>query len=302
METTKKQKILRSSVGAMIAILLFFSSGLKLPVLDTMTDTYFREAITKAGTAYATCRVINASVSIVKDSSLQLQPAGVGVSLAVGQALDPIDDMTERLSDVLVTAITSLGVQKLAYEISVSFAPPLLAIFLFAMSVLIWFENERLTSLQKTITRLLLLIIIARFFLPISSVADKYLHKHFLADQISDANKNLAVGSAELNKLRDFSLPDIDGVLGTIENSASFLKQKTTEFKNALVSTVTNAGDIIENLLRLTFLYVGVFLIQVVILPLLSFWFLAKTVNALFHTKIPLILKHSQPLKNENSP
>ena len=274
--------------------LLFFSSGLKLPVLDTMTDTYFREAITKAGTAYATCRVINASVSIVKDSSLQLQPAGVGVSIAVGQALDPIDDMTERLSDVLVTAITSLGVQKLAYEISISFAPPILSIFLFAMSILIWFENERLTSLQKIATQLILIIMIARFFLPISSVADKYLHKHFFADQITDANNKLAVGSAELNKLKDFSLPDIDGVLGTIENSTSFLKHKTAEFKNALVTTVANAGDIIENLLKLTFLYVGVFLIQVVILPLLSFWFLVKTVNALFHINIPIIRNHSQ--------
>ncbi|MFC1819757.1 hypothetical protein ACFLZG_01545 [Thermodesulfobacteriota bacterium] len=286
----------------MIAILLFFSSGLKLPVLDTITDAYFREAITKAGVAYATCRVINASVSIIKDSNLQLEPAGVGVSLAVGQALDPIDDMTERLSDVLVTAITSLGVQKLAYEISISLAPPILSVFLFALSILVWFENERLTSFQKIISRFILLIIIARFFLPISSVADNYLQKHFFADQISDANKELAVGSAELDKLKDFSLPEIDGLLGTIENSASFLKQKTTEFKNALVSTVTNTGDIIENLLKLTFLYVGIFLIQVVILPLLSFWFLVKTANALFHTNIQGILHHSQPLKNENIP
>ena len=301
MKTIKKQKIIRSSVGVMIAILLFFSSGLKLPVLDTMTDTYFREAITKAGVAYATCRVINASVSIIKDSSLQLEPAGVGISLAVGQALDPIDDMTERLSDVLVTAITSLGVQKLAYEISVSLVPPLLSILLFALSILLWFENERLTSLQKIITRFILLIIISRFCLPISSVADDYLHKHFLADQISDANRELAVGSAELDKLKDFSLPEIAGILGTIENSASFLKQKATEFKNALVATVTNMGDIIDNLLKLTFLYVGIFLIQVVILPLLSFWFLVKTANAFFHTNIPVILHHSQPLKNEKA-
>jgi len=283
----------------MIAILLFCSSGLTLPVLDTMTDTYFREAITKAGVAYATCRVINASVSIIKDSSLQLEPAGVGISLAVGQALDPIDDMTERLSDVLVTAITSLGVQKLAYEISVSFVPRMLSIFLFALSILLWFENERLTSLQKTITRFIVLLIIARFCLPISSVADEYLHKHFFADQISGANERLAVGSAELDKLKDLSLPETDGVLGTIENSASFLKQKTTEFRNAFVATVTNTGDIIENLLKLTYLYVGIFLIQVVILPLLSFWFLVKTANALFHTNIPGILHHSQPLRNE---
>ncbi len=300
MKTTKKQKAIRSFVGVVIAILLFFCFGLRLPVLDTTTDTYFREAITKAGVAYATCRVINASVSIVKDSSLQLEPAGVGVSLAVGQALDPIDDMTERLSDVLVTAITSLGVQKLAYEISVSLAPPILSIFLFVFSVLLWFENDRLKSFQKTMMRFALLIVIARLFLPMSSMANKFVNKHFFVDQISDTSKNLAVGFAGFDKLKDFSLPKIEGVLGTIKNSTSFLKQKSIEFNNALVTTVSNMEDIIENLLKLTFLYVGIFLIQVIILPLLSFWFLVKTVNALFFTNIPLILHHSRLSKNEN--
>jgi len=293
MKPTTKQKIIWSFAGIIISILLFFSSGLKLPVLDTMTDAYFREAITKAGVAYATCRVVNASVSIVKDSSLQLEPAGVGVSLAIGQVLDPIDDMTERLSDVLVTAITSLGVQKLAYEISVSLAPPILSIFLLALSILIWFKNERLISFQKIIMQFILIIVIARFFLPISSVADMYVHKHFFADEISDANNELALGSAELDKLKDFSLPEIDGVLGTIENSSSFLKRKSTEFKNALVATVTHSGDIIENLLKLTFLYVGIFLIQVLILPLLSFWLLVKIASTFFHSDIPIIQPHS---------
>ncbi|MBN1381018.1 MAG: hypothetical protein JXA41_05035 [Deltaproteobacteria bacterium] len=293
MQTTKKQKIIRSSLGVVAAVLLFLSAGLKIPVLDTTTDTYFREAITKSGIAYATCRVINASVSIIKESTLQLEPAGVGVSIAVGQALDPIDDMTERLSDVLVTAITSLGVQKLAYEISVSLAPPILAIFLLILSVLVWFDNQRLISFQKTMVRFMFLLIIARFFLPIAAVADHYLYRYYFADQIEDANKELAVGSAELEKLKDFSFPEIDGVLGTIENSASFLKQKSMEFKNALASTVTNAGKIIENLLKLTFLYVGVFLIQVVILPLLAFWFLVKIANTLFQTEIPSTLRHS---------
>ena len=145
-----------------------------------------------------------------------------------------------------------------------------------------------------------MLLIIARLFLPISSLADQFLHKHFFADQISEANEKLAVGSVELDKMKELSLPETDGVLGTIENSALFLKQKTIEFKNALGATVKNAGDIIENLLKLTYLYAGVFLIQVIILPLLAFWFLVKTANALFHTNIPAILHHSQPLQNNS--
>lgn len=294
MKTTRNQKTIRLIAGVLVAVFLFFCSGIKVPVLDAVADDYFSDAITKAGIAYATCRVVNASVSIVKDSSLQLEPAGVGISLAIGQALDPIDDMTERLSDVLVTAITSLGVQKLAFEISVSLAPQIFSIFLLVLSILSWFESERLAILQKMLMRFMLLVFVARFCLPVSAVSDAYLNKHFFADHISAATKALAAGSVEIDKLKDFSLPEIDGLLGTIENSASFLKRKSMEFKNALVATVTNTGVIIENLLKLTFLYVGIIVIQVVILPLLSFWFLLKAANALFDTNFPLIRQHSQ--------
>ena len=297
---SKKNKILKSSIGIIVAIFLFFSSGLRLPVIDKTTDSYFREAISKAGVSYATCRLINASVSIIKDSSLQLEPAGVGMSFAVGQALDPIDDMTERLSDVLVTAITSLGIQKLVYEISVSLAPPILSIVLFILSILLWFENDRLNSFQKTIIRFALLITITRFCLPMSSIANEFVHEHFFENKISDARKELAIGFADLDKLKDFSLPEVDGILGTIKNSSSFLKRKSIEVKNAFVTTVSNMGSITENLLKLTFLYVGIFLIQVIILPLVVFWLLVKTANSLFLTNIPVILHHSQPSRNEN--
>ena len=293
------QKIVKSSIGILVAILLFSSSGLRLPVLDKITDAYFRDAITSAGVTYATCRVINASVSIIKGSSLDLQPAGVGVTFAIGQALDPIDDMTERVSDVLVTAITSLGVQKLAYEISVSLAPPILAIFLLILSIVIWFENERLIIIRKTIIRFILLLIIARFALPISAITNNYIQKHFFDEKISNAKKELALGSADLDKLKEVSLPEIDGVLGTIKNSASFLKRKSLEFKNAIVATISNAGNIIENLLKLIFLYVGIFLIQVIMLPIMVFWFIVKLVNSLFDTNLSIILHHSKNSKHE---
>ena len=73
------QKALLSIMGILAAVLLFLSPALRLPGLDDAADAYFRTAITKAGLSYATCRVINASVSIIEESSLHLQPAGVGV-------------------------------------------------------------------------------------------------------------------------------------------------------------------------------------------------------------------------------
>ncbi len=288
-----KQNAIKSGAGILISILLFFSTGIQLPVLDSKADAYFDEAITKAGLSYATCRVINATVSVIKESHLQLEPAGVGLSLAVGQILDPINDMTERLSDVLVMAITSLGVQELTYEISLTLAPPIFAVFLLALSLLLWFQNDRIIRLQKATMSILLIIGIARFCLPLSSIANEFLQDNFFTDKISDANNELALGVADLDQLKDITLPEYDGFMEAIENSASFLKQKSIHFKDAIAVTVSNRGNIIENLLKLTFLYIGVFFIQVIILPLLIFWLLLKTIHALFYTNIPMTVIHA---------
>jgi len=281
MTSTLKQNATTSLLGILIATALFFLPITKIPLLDTKTDTYFNEAITKAGLAYATCRAINASVSVVKDSTLQLEPAGVGVSLAVGQVLDPIDDMTERLSSVLVTAITSLGVQKLSYEIAVSLAPQLFAVFLLILSLLIWFNNERVTALQRITTRILIPIAVLRFCLPVSSIANDYIYKNYFSEQISITNQELTVSGKIFDQFGDIVVPEATGFWGTIENSTSFIKKVSVDFKNALQASVTGMGDIIANLLKLTFLYVGIFLIQVIILPLLIFWFFIRVANLL---------------------
>ncbi|MCI5123019.1 MAG: hypothetical protein D3925_00710, partial [Candidatus Electrothrix sp. AR5] len=232
-----------------------------------------------------------ASVAIIKESNLHMQPAGVGLSLAVGQALDPIDDMTERLSDILVTAITSLGVQKLAYEIGISLAQPVLAVFLFLLTVLVWFNvwfnNTKLVFLHKTVTRFALLIIIARFFLPLSSIANDFINTNFFTPQIDTVSEKLALDSEGFDQLKDFSLPD-NGIFGT----ASFLKEKSGEFKKAFAVIGNNMGGIIESLLQLTFLYVGILVIQVILLPLLAFFFLIKIVNVLFDIHLPAEVLH----------
>lgn len=284
MDKKFKKPAAKSLTGIVLSIVLFFSSGLQIPVLDSTADSYFQNSITKAGISYGVCRVINATVSVIKESSLELEPAGIGLSLAIGQIVDPINDMVERLSNVLVMSITSLGVQELAYEISITLVPPILAVFLFILSILVWFKSERVLKLQRVLMGALIIASIARFCLPLSSMANDFLQKTFFEDKIIEANDRLSSSTADLDTLKEVQLPKYDGVLGTIENSASYLKEKSMNFKRAIEITMDNKGIIIENLLKLTFLYFGIFMIQVLILPVLIFWLLMKIVNALFIT------------------
>lgn len=299
MTSTIKNKALASILGVIIATGLFLTPIKTIPILDTKTDEYFSDAITKAGVAYATCRAINASVSVVKDSSLQLEPAGVGVSLAIGQVLDPIDDMTERLSDVLITAITSLGVQKLSYEIGVSLAPEIFAMFLMILSILMWFENDRVTSLQRITARILILIAVLRFCLPLSSLANDYIYRNYFSEEISKTNNQLSLHSDVFEKLSDVAIPNASEMWESLGNSTALIKNMAIDLKNALKDSVSSMGGIIENLLKLTFLYVGIFLIQVIILPILIFWLLVKITNTLFQTSIPVVISDFRPADSQ---
>lgn len=281
-QSSIKQTAVKSILGILLSIALFFSSGIQIPVIDSTAETYFRDSITKAGVSYGVCRVINATVSVIKESSVELEPAGIGLSLAVGQIVDPINDMVERVSNVLVMSITSLGVQELAYEISLTVVPLIVAVLLLILSILVWFRNERILKLQRIVLNVLVIASIARFCLPLSSLANEFLQETFFEDKIVEANTKLADGTADLNKLKDVHVPKYEGVLGTIENSASYLKQKSIDFKKAIAVTIENKTIIVENLLQLTFLYLGIFIIQVLVLPLMTFWFLMRLVNSLF--------------------
>ena len=281
-QSSIKQTAVKSILGILLSIALFFSSGIQIPVIDSTAETYFRDSITKAGVSYGVCRIINATVSVIKESSVELEPAGIGLSLAVGQIVDPINDMVERVSNVLVMSITSLGVQELAYEISLTVVPLIVAVLLLILSILVWFRNERILKLQRIVLNVLVIASIARFCLPLSSMANEFLQETFFEDKIVEANTKLADGTADLNKLKDVHVPKYEGVIGTIENSASYLKQKSIDFKKAIAVTIENKTIIVENLLQLTFLYLGIFIIQVLVLPLMTFWFLMRLVNSLF--------------------
>ncbi len=292
-----KKKLVKTILLLSLSIFLFAFPTKKIPLIDRHAEAYFSDAMQKAGLAYATVRVINASVSVIKDSEVQLEPGGVGLSLAAGQIVDPIDDLSERLSDVLITAIASLGVQRLLFEIGISLAPPLLACLMAILAGLIWLDRWGIDRLCKLLVAINIIVITARFFLPLSSLLNDFLYKNFFLDDIKQTRQNLALATVELEKLKEIHLPEMNGIAETLKNSTAFLKMKTIQFKDALVAITHDMGDIVVNLLKLTWLYIGIMLLQVIVLPLAMFWLLFKLLNTLFSLHYPLSFVRTDMMK-----
>ena len=285
--------IIKNTLLLAIAVALFMLPGLKLPYVDKNTDTYFVESMTKASLAYGVCRVVNASVSVIKESQVQVEPAGLGVSLAAGQVLDPLDDMTERASNILVTAIVSLGIQKIAYELCVAFAPPVIAVAVLILVGVSLIKGDRAKGLRGILLKSIILLAVARLCLPASSVINAYLHENYFSPQILMAKDALAMTSPELERLKDMTMPEADGVVETVKSGFSFVSQKTSDLGAALKSIINNMGNMISNLMKLSYLYVAIFAVQVILLPLGVFWLLARIASVLFGTSIPYILRQS---------
>lgn len=278
LEKYGKNLVVKFCLGICFSLILFFAQGVKIPYLDNSSDSYFKDAISKAGVAYASTRGVNALISMIQNSQLQLEPAGVGFSLAIGEVLDPINDMTERLSNVLVLAITSLGLQKLLYEMSISIVPPLLAVFLLLFSLTLWIKNAKIKIFQAFLLSFSLLLIVARVSLPFASLANEYLYQNFFATKIVQSQQALHVSGVDADKLSQMSVPtqQNSSFWNKISNSTQLIQEKSAQFKEAFTYTLENAGNLIDNLLNLTFLYIGVFLIQVIFLPLFIFWIFWK--------------------------
>lgn len=77
-------------------------------VLDRPSEAYLDGALLGAGAVYATARAINGLVSVLQGTEFSIPM----LSFAVGEFLDPVNDLVERFSAMMMLALGSLALQK----------------------------------------------------------------------------------------------------------------------------------------------------------------------------------------------
>jgi hypothetical protein len=253
--------------------LLYGGSFIKLPGLDRIADDYFSESIQAATISYATARGVNAVVSVVKESHLELAPAGVGVTIAAGQILDPIDDMTERLSSIMVAAIASLGIQKIGFEISKALAFKTIAIVLLLTIPLLWLNSTSLITLLQPVIKICLILLLLRFMLPASALISDSLYTNWLQPGIEASVEKLTIVSESYNEMSNMPAEQNKGFFSSMTAGAADKVEKT---RAAFMNMVENAENIISALLQLMTAYLAIFIVQLLLLPLFMLWVLVS--------------------------
>ncbi len=264
-----------------------------IPIIDNQASAYFSVSIKEALASYAVVRVIDAVTTIIENSKTDIGILGNGENVATGEAVAPLDNIINNLSNIFLTSIIALNVEEMAYEIGKHFTPKVLGILLFILIPLILF---RLNTASTLILDIIIFILIVRFFLPLSGIINNYLYTNYFTTKIESIKtdlQNLSSGFKDLREISDFPRFEYHGLLSSIKDIANYLKdlsifvaKKTKEFSISTFNVIKNSPQIINDLIKLSAIYVAIFVIQVIILPLGTFWMMIYLIRELIYVKL----------------
>lgn len=249
-------------------------------VIDSTGERYADAAFKRALVTFAIARTLNGAISVAQGTELALEPAGVGVILTVGQVLDPVNDLIERFSAIMLVAASSLGLQNVMLDIlswwGVSAALLLSASFVL---VCVWLPRLRNSRTEKLGIRVLLLVVFLRFAMPLLIIGTNLVFDTFLEAEQAAAVEALEVTQSEIEQLNEeTSPPPPVEEQSLIDQLGSMLDESLQSINvgDRLDNLRQRASEAIEHIINL----IVIFMLQTVILPVVFLWLLAQLASA----------------------
>ncbi len=270
-------------ISLILIILLAFSINIEL---DESAMRLHDEAFDRAMIAFGLAKGLNAVISLIQGTELSFAPVGIGLSLSVGEVLDPFNDMVERFSWVMLFASVSLGVQKLLLILSSKlFLQVALALSIAFSLLIIWMKKAQNSTLISISLKMLLLLLLLRF----SAILFVYSSGFFYNTVLQSEYQNASIVVLDTkNKLENIQSSN-KNIVAT-KQDASFMEKfrsssselvESLNLSKKLAKVEQNIEESSKNIISL----ITIFIVQSLILPLLFLWLLIGSIKLLFRTE-----------------
>lgn len=144
-----------------------------------VADAYVDEGLKRSLISFASARALNGVISVLQGTEVFVQPFGLGLSLSLGEILDPVNDLVETFSSVMLTASVAFGVQKLLLSIGSSWT---VSVCLSAIA-LVWAGLFLVNRSPQWLFRVLGVLLFVRFVMPVATIGSAKLFEVFSADE-----------------------------------------------------------------------------------------------------------------------
>jgi hypothetical protein len=266
--------------------------------LDRKAEAPINDAFERALITYAVVRGINAVVSVIQGTEIAIEPAGVGVILTPGEMFDPVNDLIERFSLIVLIASTSLGAQKILVGIGTTVLIQIaVAAALSIHLAALWRPGLLASRWGAVLLRVSLLLIMLRFLIPTTVLLNDIVYQHYLDQQYTESYTELEQTRQDVKALQDAETdPLAEQMEAGILEQIGRLYDRTAQRINVdarlaeYEQRLSNASEQIIDL-------IVVFVLQTLIFPMLLLWLGLKVIKLVFNGGIffhrPKSVEHS---------
>jgi hypothetical protein len=275
-----KNHYVKVFITACLLLLAFFSVS---KLFDVYGEQYTEEGFQRSLVAFAIAKTLNGAISVVQGTEVAIEPAGIGLILTPGQILDPVNDLIERFSWVMLICTTSLGIQSILLKIFSSFYFSIIvAASLIVMLGFLWKYYKTSTSLRNTLYRAMVFLVILRFFIPIMAITSDGLYKAFLESTFIESKQQLEKSNATIA-----SISKDNKKMNNEEQDLSWLDMMSNSIDSAIDSInvdkhLEQLKIEAENLTNHIINLIVVFTMQTILFPLIFIWLSMKLIKANF--------------------
>lgn len=215
-------------------------------------------------------------ISVAQGTEVAVEPAGIGVNFAPGQVLDPLNDLVEHFGDLMLAASIAFGVQKLLLAIGGTWAVSvLLTVMAAACIVLLWRRQNSAQAhappLPGWSLRILALLILLRFAVPLVSIGNEMLFQAFLKHDYQHSQSAVAAWSGSQDNIA--APPASQGTLDSVKSWFN----KNVDVRERIEKLRIAAEETTEHIITL----MAIYLLQTLLIPLGFLWLLVKAVGYL---------------------
>lgn len=268
-------------VLVLVAVGLIASTGW----LDRRGYDYTQAGLQRALVTFGISRSLNGVISVAQGTEIAVEPVGIGMTFTPGQILDPVNDLIERFSTVVLVAGTAFGAQHVLLDVSASkFYFWLYWSLIAALILSLLIQRSWVRPIQSWLLRTSIMLAFIRLAVPLFAIGGEFFYQHFLQPQYEQSTSQLQRTSDQLNVLNE-------------QTSASVTSQsKDRSFLESAREWVESAGDALDWKEHMAEFAVAaesasehavklmvVFVFQTLFMPLLAFWLSIKICRRCMH-------------------
>ncbi len=260
-----------------VSVLLGLAVVLSLTgLVDSEGRAYTDAALKRAVVTFAIARTLNGVISVAQETEFAFEPAGIGVTVMPGELLDPINDLIERFSWVMLASTASIGIQGVLLRMSEWWGVSLLLVVAAGFLFYVLWDPETPPWSRRVAYHALLVALFLRFAVPVLLIATSLVSDTFLREQAEQAAAALQQSSQEIRE----ELPQTETEVKerTIGEKLSALVTKpmdAIDLRQRIERVQERVSRIVHNIIDL----IVAFTLETIVIPLVFLWLLIKVVK-----------------------